>query len=173
MKNFFFLLFIPIFLMFSSCSSEDSATNENSLTVNGVKQILDNQEGVTIYYNGGGFSTNPMTGDYTTVYTMVNILDPNHLFLTNFNVTEFNDSLHIRFITHSQTNNGNHKTTNNMQIVAEDKVIAEYFIDGQSSVYANADQKVYIKKSTNQIVIKFSNVTYGSNILSGSFTINY
>ena len=173
MKSLFVFLCVTIGFIFSSCSSDDSESSENYLTIDGVKQSLDLQDNVNIYYNGGGFSVNPSNGEYTTVYHMVNILDPNQVFLPNYNVPEFSESLHLRFIIHPDTNNGNHNTIDNMILVAEDEVVAEYFMDGQPSVYANANQKINIKISENKNEIKFSNVMYGSHVMSGKFTINF
>ncbi|WP_298121786.1 hypothetical protein [Flavobacterium sp.] len=176
MRYLYLVKVILLTMLFVGCSSDESnQSQENFLTINGVKQSLTNQAGVNIYFNGGGFTFAPQTGNTVTVYDMVNIIDPDQIYLPNFNSPDFSNSLHLRFITAAETNSGNHTTVNGSLIeINSNDVIAECFTNDETqSVYAQENQKIFIEKSPNIILIKFTNVRFGTNVMSGRFKINY
>lgn len=175
MRNALFTIVIVLSSLLSGCSSDKSNQIQGSyLTINGITQLLDGQTGVTIYYNGGGFYVDPQTGNNLTVYNMVNILDPDHVYLKNFNNVDFTNTFHLRFVTNTNTISGNHTTINNATQVNPDKVVAAYFTDNNTQpVYAQPNQNISIQNSTNKTVISFTNVTFGSNVISGKVEMNY
>lgn len=176
MRYLFFTALIVLTSLFIGCSNNDESSQleENFLTINGVRQSLTNQTGVNIYFNGGGLTYNFQTGNTVTWFDMVNIIDQNQVFLPNFNNSEFSNSLHLKFITSSNSSSGNHATVNSTAQVNSNNVIAKYFTNDETqSVYAQANQNIIIEKSQYIITIKFTNVNFGTNTMSGRFKYNY
>lgn len=175
MRHIFFTTIILLILTFIGCNSDESSqSEENFLTINGVRQSLTTQTSVNIYFNGGGFTFDPQTGNNVTVYDMVNIIDQNQVFLPNFNNSDFSNSLRLKFITASNTISGSHVTINSASQVNSNNIIAKYFThDETQSVYAQGNQNIIIEKSPYIILIKFNNVSFGTNLMSGRFRINY
>ena len=175
MRYLFFTALIVLTSLFMGCNNNDESnqSEENFLTVNGVRQSTTNQTGVNIYFKGGGFTYDPQTGNTVTVFYMVNIIDQNQVFLPNFNNSEFSNSLHLKFITSSNSSSGNHSTVNSNAQVNSNNVIAKYYTNVETqSVYAQANQNIIIEKSPDIITIKFTNVNFGTNTMSGRFKFN-
>ena len=161
-------------LLFSSCNSESddsSISNQNYLTINGEKHSI-YETGLSFAFSGGNY-TYTQNGAAATKYFRLNIHDPNNTLtslLANENLT---NSLNFRFIYDANIPEGTRTTVNDISLMTENGVIADYFSTDMPSTHALSNQNIFIKINQDDIVIKFSNVAYGTDIINGNFKFKY
>jgi hypothetical protein len=66
-------------------------------------------------------------------------------------------------------------TAINLFPLEEKNVIANYSFDNEpsTSVYALPNHKIFLKITNDIILIKFTDVQYGTELISGNFNFNY
>ncbi len=178
MKKIPVLFYLAVICLLSAgCgNNDDSVEEQDFLTINGIKKSLVTQgdePGLALYFNGGGNEVNGQTGNYFSLYTNLIINDPNQVFLGGYEDDTVRNSLKVKFITDIESDNGNLNTIAYKQgVIGSGNVISQLIIDG-NTITADAGQTIYYTQTTNKTVVKFSNVHYGTYVVSGKMNINY
>ncbi|WP_396178984.1 hypothetical protein [Flavobacterium sp.] len=165
---------LSISLLFSACNSESgdsSGITQNYITINGEKHSIF-ETGFPVSFGGGNY-TSTQNGEVATKVFRLKIEDPNNIFtslLANENLT---NTLIFRFIYDADVEEGDRTTIDNISLMTENTVIAEYFSPEMPSTYALSNQNIFIKITDDKIEVKFSNVTYGTDIIDGHFKTDY
>jgi len=172
---------ILLFITFSTLYNCDDKQNDDSqikdgidyIEINGVRKYLTYTKESTYYANKyeGCDYFNPVTGHCETKYRNLTIVDPNHELFTNLN-PNYMERIQLEFITNISNYNGLCKTYSSISSNWEDgKILAALIIDEKTTIVAESNQNVSLKTQGENFELTFSDIHYGSNILSGHFTI--
>lgn len=167
-----FILLIS--LLFSGCNSESgdsSALNQNYITINGEKHSIFENE-LSVAFSGGN-NTYTQDGVVATKYFRLNINDPNNILTSLLDNENLTNTLNFRFIYDADVPVGTRTTVDDILLMTENSVVADYFSTDRPSTYASPNQNIYIKINDDNIVVKFSNVLYGTDTIDGNLKFNY
>jgi len=175
MKKMLFFIFTTTLFINSGCNNDtdENIIEQGYIKINGVKKWIYDPE-LSISINGGNFTYDQQTGEILTEFVQLNITDPNQVLLNNFNSNPTGNSINLRFVINKSAS-GNFTTAINLFPLEEKNVIANYSFDNEpsTSVYALPNHKIFVKITNDIILIKFTDVQYGTELISGNFNFNY
>lgn len=177
MKQLHFFLYTLISLFFAGCATENDSTDDkyDNITINGIEHdlVLDNNETHYGWTGAGPFHFDNQTGITTTRYYTLYLVDPNHELGGDF-TPNYIKNLDFRFIVKPELTSGIYTTTlNNTASINQNQVYTEAIIDNKNTIPADANQNITITITPQKIKFTFTNLTYGSNKISGSFSMPY
>lgn len=163
-----------IILLFSACNSESddsSGITQNYITINGEKHSI-YEAGGSVSFGGGNYTYTQNGAVATKVFRLL-INDPNNIFTNLLSSENLTNTLNLRFIYDADVQEGTRTTINDIGLMNDNNVIAEYYSTDMPSTFALPNQNIFIKITDDKIEVKFFNVAYGTDIIDGHFKTDY